>query len=53
MFKIQHNESLYVKCVTVTETVFTTRTVVREIFIKDCHTEMHKNSTVCLGADFM
>ena len=45
MFKRQHNESPYGKSVTVTETVFTKRTVAGQPLVMNCHTELHENST--------
>jgi hypothetical protein len=53
MFKRQQIESPYDESVTVTETFFISGTVAGEILIKNCHTELHKNSTDSLVADFM
>ena len=51
MFKRKHNESPYGKSVTVTETVFTQRTIAGELLVKNCHSELHKYPTVSLGVD--
>jgi len=53
MFKRQHSESPYGKSVTVTETVFTKRTLAGKLFARNCHSELHENSAVGLVADIM
>jgi hypothetical protein len=51
MFKRKQNESPYDQIVTVTETVFTKRTLALEPLVMKCHNELHENSTVGLVAD--
>jgi hypothetical protein len=51
VFKGKQNESPYGKSVTVTETVFTKRTLAGELFVKNCHSELHENSSVGLVTD--
>jgi len=46
MFKRQQNESPYEKSVTVTETVFTKRMIAGQLFLKNCHSELHEIPTV-------
>ena len=45
MFERQQNESPYGKSVTVTETVFTKRTLAGELLVKHCYSERHKKLT--------
>jgi len=45
MFKRQQNESAYGKSVTVTERVFTKRTLAGQLLVKNCHNEIHKKPT--------
>ena len=51
MFNTQHNESRYDKSVTVTETVFTERTLAGQLFVKNCLIEPHTKPTDGLFAD--
>ena len=48
MYERQQNESPYSKSVTITETVFTKRTLAWRLLVKKCHSEIHENSTVGL-----
>jgi len=41
MFKRQQNESAYGKSVTVTETFFTKWTVVGQLLLNNCYSELH------------
>ena len=43
MFKRQQNESAYGKSVTVNETVFTKRTVARQLLVKNRSFVFHRN----------
>ena len=43
IFERQHSESPYSESVTGTETVFTKRTLVGQLFVMNCHTELHEN----------
>ena len=45
VFKRQQNESAYDKTVTVTEGVFTKRTLVVQLLVKNCRSELHENPT--------
>jgi hypothetical protein len=51
MFKRQQNESSYDKSVTVTEMVFTKRTLAGQLLVKNCQRELHENSTDGFVAD--
>ena len=53
VFKRQQTESPYDKSVTVNETVLTKRTFVMQLFIKNCHRELHENSKHSLVVDVL
>ena len=53
MFKVQQNESPYGKSVTVTETVFTERTFVIQLFVENCRSELRENSTYDFVVDVL
>ena len=53
MFKRQQNVPPYGKSVTVTETVFTQRTLVGQLLVKNCLWELRENSTDGLLSDVM
>jgi len=45
MFEKQ-NESPHGKCMTLTETIFTKRTLDGDLFVKFCYSELQRKSTV-------
>jgi hypothetical protein len=53
MFKRQQNESPYNKSVTVTETVFTKRTLAGELLVKNCLRKLQENPNFDLVADVL
>ena len=53
VFKRQQNVTPYDKSVTVNETVLTKRTFVMQLFVKNCHRELHENSTYGLVVDVL
>jgi hypothetical protein len=42
IFRTQHNESTYDKCLTSIEMIFTKRALPGQLFVKNCHTELHE-----------